>query len=457
MQELDQTDVSGPAPRVFSVTELTRAVRTVLEGAIGEVQVEGEIGSYRQQTSGHQYFTLKDERCQIACVLFRRGRSGGLSQIPLEEGMQVRVRGQLTVYEARGQYQIVVSSVQAGGVGLLQARFEALKRKLDAEGLFAPDRKQSLPRFPKVLGIVTSPTGAAIRDMLNILRRRAPWIRILVNPVRVQGDGAATEIAAAVREFNDWKRNGLPKPDAIILARGGGSVEDLWEFNDEKLARAIAESAVPVVSAVGHEIDFTISDFVADLRAPTPSAAAELVAPDAAELLDRISEIRARLGREVSGDLKHRRARLEFVERSMLFHEPGRVLAELAQRLDMANEGLLRGANGWLREKRQRIEALAGKLRQHRPDQLLALRRQHVETGMEVLRQRVCESVRRRKDTLDRLRGLLEVLSPQATLERGYTITTDSNGRLLTTVGQIRLKMRIRTQLRDGQVDSEVV
>ena len=274
---------------------LTRSIRSFLETEIGLVWVEGEISNYRKQPSGHQYFTLKDAQCQLACVLFQRSAQIA-QQPPLADGMQVQVRGMLTVYEARGQYQLNVNLVQAAGAGLLQAKFEALKKKLDAEGLFDAASKKTLPAFPAIIGIVTSPTGAAIRDVLNVLQRRAPWVRIVINPVRVQGEGAAAEIARAVEEFNNHHANGLPAVDVIVVCRGGGSIEDLWAFNEEVVARAIFASEIPVVSAVGHEIDFTIADFTADLRAPTPSAAAELVVPDAETLMRHLGQLGARRG-----------------------------------------------------------------------------------------------------------------------------------------------------------------
>ncbi len=267
---------------VLTVAQLTQQIRLLLEEQVGEVWVEGEISNHRLHSSGHQYFTLKDERSQIQCVLFR-GSGARLGQ-PLRDGVQVQIFGEVTVYEQRGNYQIIVQLVQPKGVGSLQARFEALKRKLAEEGLFDEEWKKPIPRFPRVVALVTSPTGAAIRDMLNILTRRAPWLRLLVFPVRVQGQGGEAEIARAVELLNRAEEIGLPRPDTIVVGRGGGSLEDLWNFNEEIVARAIYESEIPVISAVGHEIDFTIADFVADLRAPTPSAAAELLAPDGAEL-----------------------------------------------------------------------------------------------------------------------------------------------------------------------------
>ncbi|PYL64995.1 MAG: exodeoxyribonuclease VII large subunit, partial [Verrucomicrobia bacterium] len=249
--------------KVLTVAELTRQIRGTLEARFGAVWVQGEVSNYKLHPSGHQYFTLKDQRAQIACVIFRNAMAP-LRQA-LADGTQVQVYGNVSVFEARGQYQLSVQILQPRGLGLLQAKFEALKRKLDAEGLFDVARKHALPKFPRRIGIVTSPTGAAIRDLLNVLRRRAPWLQILINPARVQGTGAAADIAVAIRELATANENWLPV-DLIVVARGGGSIEDLWEFNEEIVARTIVDVSVPIVSAIGHEIDFTIADFVADLR-----------------------------------------------------------------------------------------------------------------------------------------------------------------------------------------------
>src|SRR5437016_1677022 len=289
-------DLFPQTSKVFTVSELTRSIRGTLETKFGAVWVQGEISNYKLYPSGHQYFTLKDQRAQIGCVIWRDAMAP-LRQ-PLADGAQVQVYGTVTVFEARGQYQLNVQILQPRGMGLLQAKFEALKRKLEAEGLFAAERKRSLPKFPRRIGIVTSPSGAAIRDMLNVLRRRAPWLQILINPVRVQGSGAAQEIAIAIRELATSNEAFAPV-DLVVVTRGGGSIEDLWEFNEEIVARAIFNSAVPIVSAVGHEIDFSICDFVADLRAPTPSAAAELIVPDITELQRRVDGWTRALARQL--------------------------------------------------------------------------------------------------------------------------------------------------------------
>ena len=438
-------------PRVFSVSEITRTVRAVLEDEIGTVWVEGEVSNYRKQASGHQYFTLKDAQAQLACVWFARGGSR-LKQVALTDGMQVQVRGALTVYEARGQYQLNVQLVQAGGAGLLQAKFEALKRKLEAEGLFAAERKRELPGFPAVVGIVTSPTGAALRDMLHVLARRAPWLRVIVSPARVRGEGAAAEIAAGIAALNEL----AAPPDVIVIARGGGSVEDLWAFNEEVVARAIVASAIPVVSAVGHEIDFTIADFAADLRAPTPSAAAELIAPDAAELTRELGQWAGQLRRQMSAALGAQRVRLDFLARSTFFREPEQRLAAAQQRTDLAEEALRRAMREHLVARRQDVGALLAALRQYRPDQLLALRRQYYDALRAKFQARFDEARKEPKARFTRLAAMLRLLAPTATLARGYSITTTTDGSTIRSITDVQRGTQIVTRLADGEVKSRV-
>src|SRR4051812_32923152 len=284
--------------RVLTVAELTAQIRRVLEAQVGNVWVTGEVTNLRAQSSGHSYFTLKDADSQLNCVLFRN--EARESRDMLQDGRKVILRGDLTVYEPRGQYQLRVASVQLQGLGALQAAFERLKQKLNAEGLFDQSHKRSIPQFPQAIGLVTSPVGAAIRDVLHTVQRRNPALQIILASCRVQGAGAAQEIAAAISTLNDWTRS---KPsvnlDLILLTRGGGSLEDLWAFNEEIVARAIYGSRLPVISAVGHEIDFTIADFVADFRAPTPSAAAEHAVPEFAQLTGQIKSLRQRLERSL--------------------------------------------------------------------------------------------------------------------------------------------------------------
>ncbi len=438
------------APRILSITELTRTVRELVEGVVGEVWVEGEVANHRKQASGHQYFTLKDDRCQLSCVLFHRP---GLRRatIPLSDGMQVQARGVLTVYEARGQYQLNVSMLQAAGVGLLAAKFEALKQKLATEGLFAPERKRRLPKFPRAIGLVTSPTGAALRDMLNILARRAPWVPVYIYPARVQGAGAAEEIAGGVAAFNS---GALPPVDLIVITRGGGSTEDLWEFNDEALARTVFASHLPVVSAVGHEIDFSIADFVADLRAPTPSAAAELIVPDSSELAQRLGQWAAALERSARQRVQAARHTVAALERTALFRDPAARLDTLRQRVDLAAEALARAAREAAATHARRLEGHAATLREHRPDQLLHLRRQEVDALSARLRQAAGQSTAALRHRLAHGANLLRVLGPQATLERGYSITRNEAGEIIRSTEQTPPGTHLRTRLAEGEVRS---
>jgi len=299
-------EASSPeGPPIWTVSAVNQAVRSLLEENLPSLWVTGEVGNWKRAGSGHCYFSLKDESAQLRCVMWR----GDASRLPMdpEEGMRIRAFGQVTVYEARGEYQLVVRALEGEGEeGLWKLAFERLRKKLEEEGLFRPERKRSLPRFPQTVGVVTSLTGAALQDILTVLRRRAPWIRILVRGVRVQGEGAAVEIADAVRVM---ATSGLV--DALIVGRGGGSQEDLWAFNEEPVARAVAESPVPVISAVGHEVDVTISDLVADVRAPTPSAAAEAVAPEKEEILRHLEAVGVRLARGLRRGVEVPRRRLE--------------------------------------------------------------------------------------------------------------------------------------------------
>src|SRR5213592_3231390 len=358
--------------KILTVSELTRSIRDTLETKFGAGWFQGEVSNYKLHPSGHQYFTLKDARAQIACVIFRNTMAP-LRQ-PLADGAHVQLYGNVSVFEARGQYQLSVQIIQSIGLGVLQAKFDALKRKLDAEGLFDPARKRALPKFPKRIGIVTSPSGAAIRDILNVLRRRARGIEILINPVRVQGIGAAAEIASAINELSNpstiW-----PAIDLIVVARGGGSIEDLWEFNEEIVARAIAAALVPIVSAVGHEIDFTIADFVADLRAPTPSAAAELIVPAAAELDRRINELTVCLQRCWRNFLAREQTRLRLFSERTVGRELLTRIQEGKQALDWTHESLQRNATGFLGNWRSRLTEDVAALRRHDPSREIVLRR----------------------------------------------------------------------------------
>ncbi|MEO8438778.1 MAG: exodeoxyribonuclease VII large subunit [Spartobacteria bacterium] len=442
-----ETDLFPDVQKVLSVAELTRSIRNLLENRFGAVWVQGEISNYKKHPSGHQYFTLKDQRAAINCVIFRNTLP--LFPSPLTDGMQVQVYGNITVFEARGQYQLSVQILQSRGLGLLQAKFEALKRKLDGEGLFEQARKRPLPRFPRRIGIVTSPSGAAIQDILNVLRRRAPGVEVLISPVRVQGAGAALEIATALRELSAPNQAWRPL-DVLVLARGGGSIEDLWEFNEEIVARAIFHSTIPVVSAVGHEVDFTIADFVADLRAPTPSAAAELIVPDVRDLARRIRELQNCLGKCWREFLGRARTRLNAASEKALFRELTGRLRSSQQHLDLANESLQRRVEQRRSHERTRLTNAQLALKAHNPARELAARRQRLQEISRRLgdcsKQRLTEA----RDRWDRSAGMLRILGPQATLERGYSITMDIKGNVVRSPAGIKEKSELLTLLGGG-------
>lgn len=440
---------SQDTPKVDSVSQLTRRIKQLLEDGVGTVWVEGEVSNHRKQTSGHHYFTLKDAGAQLACVLFK-GNAAGL-KVPLDDGLAVQVYGDVTVYEARGQYQMIVRQVRPSGVGALQARFEALKRRLYEEGLFDEDRKQTIPRFPSTVAIITSPTGAALQDMLNVLRRRSPWLRVLVFPVRVQGAGAAEEIASALHGLQKTN-HGLPRIDTVVLARGGGSLEDLWAFNEEIVARAIAVCPLPVISAVGHEIDFTIADFTADLRAPTPSAAAELLAPDGVELNATLQQHRATLTRRVQQALQTWRRELELMARGPLSRESDRVLLPWRQRVDDAAASLHDTVALLLAERHHQLTGLAHQLERRRPDHLIAERRARLALQRERLESRLHTALATRRHALDSCRDQLHALGPQAVLSRGFSYTQNHAGKLVRDARELQPGEEFTTHLGHGRV-----
>lgn len=442
-------------PVILTVGALTRKVRGLLESGIGDIWVEGEISNLRRQSSGHVYFTLKDESSQLACVLFA-GQTAQLRGMKFADGVQVQLFGQITVYEARGSYQMIVRRVQECGVGALQAKFEELKRRLDAEGLFRPERKRALPKFPNRIGVVTSPTGAAIQDFLNVLHRRQPGISVVIYPVRVQGKGAAAEIASAVRAFGDPSAMSIEPVDVIVVTRGGGSLEDLWEFNEEAVARAIAESPVPVVSAVGHEIDFTIADFAADLRAPTPSAAAEILSADSADLLARLDHLAARLRRPVENKVDALRTFLNSVSRTALFQEPARVLREQQQNLDRLAEDMQSSILSQLQNSRFQLERHSRTIASHSPERRMTEMLHSLTLRNEAM-ERLCRN--RLRDHLSRLeksQAVLEALNPSAALARGYTLTLDEDGHVIRSASSTSQGQNLTTRFHDGVVRSRV-
>jgi exodeoxyribonuclease VII large subunit len=441
----------SPDPEVLSVAQLTRKITGLLEDGIGFIRVEGEISNLRRQSSGHCYFTLKDEESQLSCVLFARSPGAGAEE--LREGAHVELHGRITVYRPRGQYQLVVSRVQGVGEGRLRARFEELKRRLEGEGLFDQSRKRALPRFPHRIGVVTSPSGAAIRDFLHVLHRRHPGLRVVIHPVRVQGKGAAAEIAAAVKMFSSPPAE-IGPVDVVVVTRGGGSLEDLWEFNEEAVARAIAACSVPVVSAVGHEIDFSIADFTADYRAPTPSAAAEILAADGAELLDRCGALSARIGREALALLDRQTARTDLAFSSPLFRDPSRMIDEARQTADRIEESLA-GSLALSRERlASRLSNARALMAASHPGHRVAAARQGMLSLLSRLHSMAERGLERDRGRIGRVSATLSALNPEATLARGFSITRTAGGKVITSASQVKKGDRILTQLADGEIDS---
>ena len=447
----EDEETSAPeAP--WSVTQLNREVRECLEGRIGKVRVQGEISNLRRQPSGHQYFSLKDETAQVSCVLFRSAAAGAPA---LSDGLKVELSGEISVYEPRGQYQIIVRRVQPRGAGELEAKLRALQEKLRSEGLFERERKTPLPPHPVRVGVVTSPAGAAIRDFLHVLRRRAPHIAVFIAPVRVQGRGAATEISQAVANFAEPERSGFPAVDVIVVTRGGGSLEDLWEFNEEIVARTIAGSPVPIISAVGHEIDFTTSDLAADVRAPTPSAAAEILSADRAETLDRLRASLRRLHRDAGVHLAGHRAQLELRTASGVFRVPLRRIEDLRQATDDLRERAAASMRNSLGSLRQRTDQARAVLAARSPADRLALLSDRLVSLRHRQEQAASAFLRQRRQRHERHAHALELLGPRQTLARGFTITMNAQRRPLTAAREAEKEKEIVTLFADGEIKSK--
>jgi exodeoxyribonuclease VII large subunit len=441
--------------RVFSVSELTTEVRRLLEKNLGHLWVSGEIANCRAQSSGHVYFTLKDAGAQLNCVVFRNDPVAGRES--LRDGQKVILQGDLTVYEARGQYQLHVVGVEAQGVGALQAAFEKLKQRLAAEGLFDTARKRRLPRFPRKIGLVTSPTGAAVRDVLHVAQRRNPALEFILAASAVQGAAAASEIAAGIALLNQWSQTPEGGLDVILITRGGGSLEDLWAFNEEIVARAIFNSALPVVSAVGHEIDFTISDFVADLRAATPSAAAEILTEDVFSGWKWIGGAREQLReaarRRLAAEQRHLH---QMFQRWQALH-PRRQMQRRLQRLDDLQTTLSRLLRQELEMRTLASDNLRQRLGRLRPERVLAQRRELLGQTRRRLREHLERQLRSLRHRCDSLAARLRLLGPEQVLARGYSITLDAaSGRILRDAHETRPGQKLRTKLEAGEVRSTV-
>lgn len=404
MNEIKES-ASPAAQKIYKVSEITRHIRGLLETEFRSIWVEGEISNFKRHSSGHIYFTLKDESAQIGCVFFARENQS--LKFELKDGLQVICIGRISVYEARGQYQIYVSRVEPKGLGALQLAFLQLKEKLEKEGLFAQGRKRAIPKFPRRIGIVTSPTGAAIQDMLKIFHKRAYGLEIFVYPARVQGEGSAEEVVEGIEALNRFQ-----PLDVLIVGRGGGSLEDLWSFNEEIVARAIANSKIPVISAVGHEVDWTIADFVADCRAHTPTAAAEKIVMFWDELEEKLRQSRERMQNAIQYLLENQRQRLHRVKDSYGFKNPLHYLDQFKQRIDEFGRQVQNYMQALVQQKHHRFQNLSGKL---------------------------------------------EALSPLAILNRGYSLTLDAAGKVIKDSRKVSAGTVIRTKLNKGTIESKVI
>ncbi|PIR01762.1 MAG: exodeoxyribonuclease VII large subunit [Nitrospinae bacterium CG11_big_fil_rev_8_21_14_0_20_45_15] len=482
-----------PGPKVYSVREFTDDTKAILEAAFDSVWIEGEISNLRTPASGHSYFILKDSAAQVRCVFFKGYRSG-LKYKP-EDGDHVLLFGRVTVYSARGEYQVIVESVEPHGLGALQKAFEQLKKKLSDEGLFDDVRKKTLPEFPWKVGVVTSSTGAAIRDIVNVIQRRNPKVSILLYPVKVQGDGAAEEIAQGIRTLNK-----IPDIDVLIVGRGGGSLEDLWAFNEEVVARAIAESQLPIVSAVGHEVDFTIADFCADLRAATPSAGAELVVPDLREIESRLRSLTRQAILNTMDKIRVNKEHLRHLTRRRVLQNPQEIFAFRAQRVDDLNRRLFNSLDHWsllqrgklegwrhrllqsspqktLAVQNERFASLSNRLKSASPARLIPQQRELAQALAKRLERLIKSSFKlvseRRKTVSTRLatqasRHLqvqrkrfegavkqLNALSPLAVLDRGYSICLH-DGKAVLTSAKVAPGDSVTVRLSKGQLDCVV-
>ncbi|MET0088189.1 MAG: exodeoxyribonuclease VII large subunit [Sedimenticola sp.] len=435
---------------IYTVSRLNSEVRAVLEGSFPLLWVEGEISNLARPASGHIYFSLKDPHAQVRCAMFRMKRQR--LRFEPENGLQVLIRARVGLYEGRGEFQLVVEHMEPSGEGALRQAFEQLKQKLAAEGLFDTDQKREIPAFPRRIGIITSPSGAAVRDVLTVLKRRQPAIEPIIYPVPVQGDEAPARIAEMIH-IADRRA----ECDTLILTRGGGSLEDLMAFNDEQVARAIHAAETPIISAVGHEIDFTIADFVADYRAPTPSAAAELASPDQLEMTNQLNLLSRRLLYRFQQRISQTGHQLKSVEKRLQLVHPGQRLIQRQQRMDELEQRMKRGLDNRIRRQQHRLEALNARLQGHTPAHRLGRTAQRMEQLSRRLQLAINARQQRNNQQFSTLVARLDTLSPLATLQRGYSITrTHPEHSVILDAGTLSGGDRIETLLAEGRVISVV-
>ncbi|MEH7546338.1 MULTISPECIES: exodeoxyribonuclease VII large subunit [Bacillaceae] len=437
--------------RYLSVNALTKYIKRKFDADphLREVHVRGEISNFKQHSSGHMYFTLKDEKARILAVMFA-GQSRFMKFLP-ENGMKVIVKGEVSVYEPSGQYQIYIREMQPDGIGELFLAYEQLKQRLEAEGLFAPETKKNIPLYPRTVGVITSPTGAAIRDVITTIKRRYPIANILVFPALVQGENAAPSIVKAIE-----KANSMEEIDVLIVGRGGGSIEELWAFNEEMTARAIFLSKIPIISAVGHETDFTIADFVADMRAPTPTGAAELAVPHIEELMDRILQRQTRLIRVMSGRFNFEKERLNRVQKSYAFRYPHRLYEQRLEQVDRLTERLVRGTSRLTGVKNDQYEILSKRLQRKHPNEGLQEAKRRFDRTQKDLNRAVSQIYVKKQTEFDRIVSTLQALSPLKIMERGYSLAYTEDNRLVKSVNQVKANEQVQIQLTDGSLFCKV-
>jgi len=434
---------------IYSVSQLNSEVRSLLEGSFPLLWVEGEISNFACPSSGHWYFTLKDNKAQVRCAMFRNRNN--ILRFKPENGLQVMIRARVGLYEGRGEFQLIAEHMEVAGDGALRQAFEALKNKLDSEGLFDAANKQSIPHSPKQIGIITSPTGAAIQDMLSVLKRRFPATPVIIYPAPVQGDKAAQSIAdmldlAVARQ----------ECDVLVLTRGGGSLEDLWAFNEEILARAIHRCNIPIVAAIGHEIDFTIADFVADYRAPTPSAAAETISPEQNEIIYNLAQSRRVLTKALQQLFSKQRQRLQYLHNSVQQQHPGNLLRQWSQRIDDFEGRYQRATTYKIEKQHGNLANFHSRLQQHSPANKLINYKQSLQAISHRLNLSLNKNIDRKKNSLSSISHNLNLVSPLATLDRGYSILQDQQQQVITDTSQVKTGDQLTARLAKGQLNLRV-
>ncbi|WHY84580.1 exodeoxyribonuclease VII large subunit [Neobacillus novalis] len=433
--------------RYLSVNALTKYIKRKFDADphLHDVHVRGEISNFKQHSSGHMYFTLKDEKARILAVMFA-SQSRFMKFTP-ENGMKVIVKGDISVYEPSGQYQIYIREMQPDGIGELFLAYEQLKQRLEAEGLFVMEAKKAIPLYPRTVGVITSPTGAAIRDVITTIKRRYPIANILVFPALVQGDNAAPSIVKAIDKANEIK-----EIDVLIVGRGGGSIEELWAFNEEQVARAIFSSMIPIISAVGHETDFTIADFVADLRAPTPTGAAELAVPHIEELMDRILQRQTRLLRAMQEKFRFEKERLNRVQKSYAFRYPHRLYEQKLEQVDKLTERLVRGSSRLSLLKKGQYEILNKHLERNHPSEALLEAKNQFNRRQKEMNRSMLQIFSKKQTDFNHVLSTLQALSPLKIMERGYSLAYTEDYSLVKTVKQVKVNERVQIQLSDGSL-----